>query len=289
MTNKMILAAVLASATAIAPVAYAASNMSDTTKADSSSSGKTTSSKSASNGETGADKTVDRDFTKLSKDGFTAFRNLRLARLAIFDGRTDEAQKLVKQAQGSLDKASKDDTAFLKAASDITPPKRMTEGAQEKSTDTTPVKWLPIDGQMALTEAYAVTPENAAAIGKANQSLKNGDRKGAMDTLKLAGIDMDYVMALVPLEATTDTVDQAASDLKDGKYYEANLDLKKAEDGVVYDSIDVVGSPAAKASKTSDNSSSGNSSASGKNAQTTESALNSSSSDSSSTPSTTSN
>ena len=247
MTKVTILAAVLASATALAPVAYAASNTSDMSKTDSATN-HATASKGTNRAE---DKTLDRDFTKLSKEGFNAFRDLRLARLAIFDGHTDQATTLVKQAQGSLDKASKDDTAFMKAASDINPPKQMQQDAQKRSTDKTPVKWLPIDGQVALTEGYKVTPDTTAAIGKANQSLKSGDRKSAIDTLKLAGIDMNYVMALTPLEKTSKAVDQASGDLANGKYYEANLDLKKVEDGVVYDSIDVVGNPAAM-TKTSD-------------------------------------
>ncbi|MGG6892303.1 YfdX family protein [Rhizobium sp. BR 315] len=191
------------------------------------------------------DRTFGRDFTKLSKDGFDAFRDMRLARLAIFDGHTDDAKTLVKQAAASLGKSSKDDSVFSKAASDITPPLHMTEGQQERNNDTTQVKWIPIDGQMALTEGYDLTPEKTAAIGKANQALKGGDRKAAVDTLKLAGINMNYVMTLAPIDKTTKSVDQASSDLQSGKFYEANLDLKKIEDSVVYDSIDVVGTPAA--------------------------------------------
>ena len=41
------------------------------------------------------------EFAKLSADGRKAFQDVRLARLAIFDGRTDQAKKYVDEAYAS--------------------------------------------------------------------------------------------------------------------------------------------------------------------------------------------
>ena len=54
---------------------------------------------------------------------------------------------------------------------------------------------------------------------------------------------MQFAMALVPLKSTITNVDQAAKEIDGGKYYEANLTLKKVEDAVVIDALDVVGKP----------------------------------------------
>ena len=262
MYRKSLLAITLASATALGSVAYAASN---TGEAATTNGQATTQTSSASM--TKVDKTADRDFTKLSKDGFAAFRDLRMARLAIFDGKTKEATKLLDQAKSSMQKASKDDTQFMKAADQITPPKgvsndaakaAMTRNDQSGSNDqmttasttsnaskgegnsSSPIAWLPIDGRMSVGEDYSVTPEKTAAVKKANDSLKKGDRKDALDTLKLAGVDVQYAMVVAPLDLTRTQINTASKDMSAGKYYEANLALKKVEDAVM---VDAVGTP----------------------------------------------
>ena len=246
------MAITLASATALAPAAFAASsNTNAAAKADS---GKVAA--NVQKGQTGNGQTsqATRDLTKLSKQGYQAFRDLRLARLAVFDGKTDQAGKLVSQAQDALQKAAKDETSFKKAASDIHMPQAMANqqaanGNAQKTgagASTQPVEWLPIDAQVNLTKGYAVTPDNSKAVKQANAALQSGDKQGAVDTLKSAGIDVEYTMALAPLKATRDDVQQAAKDIDAKKYYEANLDLKQAEDGVVFDVVDIAGAPNAK-------------------------------------------
>ena len=49
---------------------------------------------------------------------------------------------------------------------------------------------------------------------------------------------------LLPLEATKKRVADAEKLVNDHKYYEANLALKAAEDGIVVDAIDLMGTPA---------------------------------------------
>ena len=194
-----------------------------------------------------AQRVVDRDVGKLSKDGAQAFRDLHLARIAIFDAAPDQAKAEIQKAQAALTKAKTDETLFTKAEADLKTP--ATKPAQAAATPvkaapgTQPVAWLPIDGQLTLGEDFVATPVKAAAVTDANKSLEKGDQKAAIDKLKLAGIDVNFTMAVVPLAQTTADVDQAASLIGQGKYYEANAVLKKAEDGIRFTMVDAIGVP----------------------------------------------
>lgn len=64
-----------------------------------------------------------------------------------------------------------------------------------------------------------------------------------MEKLKLADIDVNFTMAVLPLNKTVADVDQAASLIGQGKYYEANAILKTAQDGMRFDIVDAVGTP----------------------------------------------
>jgi hypothetical protein len=67
-------------------------------------------------------KVAEKDFGRLSADGMSAFEDIHLARMAIFDGHTDEAAKLVADAKTSLAKAKADGAAFSKAESALRMP-----------------------------------------------------------------------------------------------------------------------------------------------------------------------
>lgn len=195
-----------------------------------------------------AQRVVDRDVGKLSKDGAQAFRDLHLARIAIFDAAPDQAKADIRKAQEALTKAKTDETLFTKAEADLkapaTKPTQAAATASAKAAPSTqPVAWLPIDGQLTLGEDFVATPTKAAAVTDANKSLEKGDQKAAVDKLKLAGIDVNFTMAVVPLAQTTADVDQAASLIGQGKYYEANAVLKKAEDGIRFTMVDAIGVP----------------------------------------------
>ena len=78
------------------------------------------------------------------------------------------------------------------------------------------------------------------AIQKANAHLSNGDKKGAIETLRLAGIDVAETQLLMPLKQTIAKVDKAREMLDDGKCYEANLAPKGAEDGIITDTETII-------------------------------------------------
>lgn len=212
---------------------------------------------------TAAQQAADQDVGKLSKDGAQAFRDLHLARIAIFDADPTLAKDLIGKAQALLAKAKTDEAVYTKAEAELrglakhSDTAKAADGAKAadakaadagKSSDAAkataqPTAWLPVDGQLTLGEDFVATPAKAAAVATANKSLEKGDRKGAVDQLKLAGVDVNFVLAVVPLNQTATDVDQAANLIGQGKYYEGNALLKRVEDGVRFDVVDMVGGP----------------------------------------------
>lgn len=190
-----------------------------------------------------------KDFGKLSQDGFTALRDIRLTRLAIFDGNISQAKQDIDHASLSLQKAQTDDSIYTKAESDLKTPAGMSQ--QHISTDaagTAPIKWLPVDGAFALGEDYVATPEKTKAVSEADSQVKNGNHSQAMDTLKLAHVNVVFDVEVAPLEKTIAGVDKAKQLIEHGQYFEANQALKTVESGMRYDVQDFVGTPPAKKS-----------------------------------------
>lgn len=198
---------------------------------------------------------AEKDFGKLSADGASALQEVKLAQLAIFDGQIDEAKKYVNAADAAFTKAKTDETVFTKAEADLKPPTGKEAPAEKRAAATTPadakqadqmktpVAWLPVDGSITIDEDYTANPTKTAAVADADKSLKNGDRKGAMEKLKLADITVAVTLAVVPLEQTTNDVHQAAGLINDGKYYEASQMLRHAQDSERFEAVGDVGTP----------------------------------------------
>ncbi|MGV7034411.1 YfdX family protein [Methylobacterium symbioticum] len=206
---------------------------------------------------------IDQDVGKLSKDGAQGFRDLQLTRLAIFEANPAQAKDMIAKAQAAFAKAKTDDALFNKAEADLRTPGTPASDkatAQANPADTKPaakeqVAWVPVDAQLTLGDDFVATPEKASAVTEANKNLAHGDQKGALEKLKLAHVDVNFTMAVLPLDKTIADVDQAATLIGQGKYYEANAILKTAQDGMRFDVIDAVAIPqtakAATASTTS--------------------------------------
>jgi YfdX protein len=198
---------------------------------------------------------ADKDFGKVSADGFRAFQDMTLTRLAIFDGRVDDAKKFVNEADTALGKAKTDDAVFTKAEADLKSPASTAAPASKsvsraapannKPADQmkTPIAWLPVNGAITINEDYAANPAKTAAVSDANKSLKSGDRKAAMEKLKLADLNIDVAVAVIPLEQTITSVRQATDLINSGKYYEASQVLRQAQDNQRFDAADVSGTP----------------------------------------------
>ena len=173
---------------------------------------------------------------KLSDDGFRAERDIGSARIAIFQGDVDRAKTLV--ADASTDLA----TLTKQAPTDYPPPAPAPKTAAGTPPSTTamaavPAGMVPFDGQMVVADNMVLTPDKAAKVKEANDHLKSGDVKGAMDTLKQGQIDVAFTRLLMPVDGTDTHVKAATTLLDQGKYYEANLALKAAQDLVQTDTV----------------------------------------------------
>ena len=102
---------------------------------------------------------------------------------------------------------------------------------------------IPIDGDIAIADTFVPTPEKKKHIEKANEHLKAGHSKEALEELRLGEVDVVCTRVMLPLEATQKRVADAEKLANDHKYYEANLALKAAEDGLVVESVDLEGNP----------------------------------------------
>lgn len=191
----------------------------------------------ATSGETGTG-AADKDYAKLSIDGAHAFQDVGLARLAIFDGKPAMAIKLVSDAQAAMGRAKSDDTVFMKAEADLTTTKASSHtnpAPAAGSNPTTKIAWVPIDGELALDETLAPTPEQSSAVAEANDHLHKGEPDKAREVLKVASITADYTLSVAPLKQSTTDIAQASTLLGGKDYYDASQALRQLQDGVRYD------------------------------------------------------
>ncbi len=203
------------------------------------------------------EKTVNKYFSKVSADGASAFMDLTLTRLAVFDGRIDAAKKYIDKAENALSKAKTDETRFLKAEANLNATRNtpMSNGGASPPTadqqnssnndqqNASNVEWLPVDASITIDEDFTASPEKKAAVADANKSLGKGDRNAAINKLKLSGVNVDVTVLAVPLNDTIAKVQQAANMINGGKYYEASQLIKQVQDSARSDVMDFEGMP----------------------------------------------
>lgn len=161
---------------------------------------------------------------KLSQDGFESMRAVRAARIAIFNGDIAMARKLVDAARTDLSKVKADETAMK---------------------GTTPGDLVTIDAQLMVSDNFVSTPEKSKQIANGNKKLQEGKVGEAVEALKLADVGVGVSRLLMPVQATRRHIDVAADLMGSDKYYEANLALKAAEDGLQVDTMALVEGPTA--------------------------------------------
>ena len=199
---------------------------------------------------------TDKDLARFSADGAAAFQNIVLTRRALYEGRTDDAKKLVALADAGFNKAKSDDTVYTKAEADLKAPAAKAGGAETSlsadakpdtatatATEKKPIAWVPIDGSITIAEDITGNAAKTAAVADANASLKKGDREGAVQKLKVAGIEVAIVLAVMPIDMTIDKVHKAAELIDAGKYYEGGQELRIAQADERFDTIGNMGTP----------------------------------------------
>lgn len=174
------------------------------------------------------------DLVTTVDDALKAMREIRAARLALFDGNTGAAGPMVTAAAADM-------TAAQKAEKDY--------GIASKS-GTPDTVYLPIETSIALAEGFTATPETKGPVKAANDQMATGNTRAAAETLKAANIGVAVSVALVPAGAALTHLTDAEALIKDGKYYEANLALKAVEDLVVVDTWSLADVPQQTVAKT---------------------------------------
>lgn len=172
--------------------------------------------------------TADSQFIKTVDDAYDAMRDVRLARLSIFDGSTADAK-----------------TYAARAVTELTTAKSM---ANDYALETTKKPepgdaFLPFDSSLALAEGFTPTEDKAKTIKTANEHLAKGEQKQAIETLKAGDIDVSLSAALLPVNASLKHAQMAVKLLNEKQFYEANLALKAIEDSVVISNYDAEFAP----------------------------------------------
>ncbi|EQA8868587.1 YfdX family protein [Citrobacter braakii] len=170
----------------------------------------------------GASSSPNQKMSMIAHHGFDAIRDVQLARLSLFRGNPREAINLTEKASVNLSKDNTEWSQFVK---------------KDKKTPFAEDHYIIIDESVMFNDDFIVTPEKRKAIDKANSQLKTGTRKEALETLKLAGIDISITQYLMPLNQTRKAVAQSLKLLKEDKYYEANLVLKGVADSIITDTV----------------------------------------------------
>ena len=191
-----------------------------------------------------------------------AVQDIHSARLAIFEGMTDDAAKLVKDAvtnlddaQSSLaslglpavqgdrqDRADRGKQDVARAEPDAATPDAATGQGSGAGGGDAP-SYLPFDTSISLLEGFVPQAEHQQALQRAGQKMQRGDQKGAADSLRLADIELSVSAAMIPAESSLDQVKRADELIGRQKWQEANLALKSVEDSIVVESWNYSGVP----------------------------------------------
>lgn len=171
---------------------------------------------------------------EVSRESADAMRNIRAARVALFEGETGAATRYIDVAKDDLTEAKK-----LAPQTQVTVETKRTVGDEQvaKSETTEITDQVPIDAWLGISEDFVLDQAQNDALAKADAHLKAGDHKQAIETLKGADIAVSVTRVLMPVGATARHVDDAQKMMKEDKYYEANLALRAAEAGLVTDEV----------------------------------------------------
>lgn len=156
----------------------------------------------------------------IARIGFDALQDIQLSRVALFNGQTQQAKNLLQDANKKINDDQTKWSSFIK---------------KTKKTGIDSDDYVIINASIVVDESFQQSSIKSKAIHEANEKLKNGDKKGAIDTLKLAGIAVVENQMLLPLKHTRTDIRQAIQLVNEGKFYQANLVLLSAEQGVIID------------------------------------------------------
>ncbi|QCE32609.1 YfdX family protein [Acetobacteraceae bacterium] len=184
-------------------------------------------------------------FNNLSADGQIAIADVLAANMQLADNDSKEATNLLKKAQASLKKAASADSAFTAAMNQLNPKLKLELAKQQQAVankdganPSGATKWIPVGAEIVAVDKLSASDK--AVVAKANSQLRSGDTKQAAATLRSIGQDLDFIIALAPLAATTDAVDRAVLFAEQGQTQEAVDAITTATNGIVFLSQNVI-------------------------------------------------
>ncbi|PYE87843.1 YfdX family protein [Phyllobacterium leguminum] len=165
----------------------------------------------------------------VSEEGYAAVRGIALARLAIFQGKPDEAKTILTAVRQNIEKAQGNTASLADKLTQANSPKDEIDAVKSGQ--------VPIDFAVGINDDYTMTPENAKHLENANKHLGSGKTQEAVEELKLANVNVSVTETDAKLPVLAKVVATALSDLDNKNYYEANLTLIKADDAITSRSI----------------------------------------------------
>ena len=231
------------------------SSSSSGSSSSSSSDASGSSGQSADSSQSGGQQQSGNPFLRTVDEAYTAMRQVRAARLSIFEGEIDTAKELVQaaikdmeSAQSMLDKFSMpsgqlDGQSGGQAgdsSGDSSGSQQASSGGSDGGSGSgsgsgsggNGQRYLPIDLSIGVAEGYLIPEDRTDALAQANAAFLRGDRRAATRILRGASIDVIVQASMIPAQKSLDNLKQADELMGQEKFYEANVALKAIEDSV---------------------------------------------------------
>ena len=178
-----------------------------------------------------------RAFHHLSEHGQKAMTSILQAQQLLAAGQSEQALPALNAALAHLQAASKAREQFTAAEADLHPapqhPVSSSHTAQNGPTD-----WIPVGGEVIATDM--LEPSKKSAVATANAQLKAGQTQQAAQTLQVIGQDIDFIIALAPLNQLQGFVNRALIFAQGHHPDAANVALNDALNTLVFVSENVI-------------------------------------------------
>ncbi len=158
------------------------------------------------------------DVENIAVTGNEVMQDVQLARVMLFNGNTSKARELLLDANKKINDDGTEWKKFIQ---------------QGKKTPVDGDGYIIINATMSVNEDFQPSEAKAKAISNANKKLSQGDKKGAIEALRLVGITMMEKQILMPLQQTRTDIKKAIKLFDEGKYYQSNLVLLSAIQSLV--------------------------------------------------------
>lgn len=170
---------------------------------------------------TTANKTYVFDSITVPDQARTVLSNVRNARIALFDGKTDAAADLVKKAQSGLDKSVSEFAIKIDSKG----------------------YGVPVDSSISFAEGFEPDDAKKKIIEAAGELAKQGKPKDAYKKMLNSGVALDFKYAVLPMKSTLASLEKAQKQLQSDDFYAANLALKAIETSIVVEQFGAAETP----------------------------------------------